>query len=89
MIAADAFRRLQGERMGRALVDLLAASPCRDVELLVAAPCAMWRCEGFLLDTSVLSELRRPRPEQMVVYFVSAQPLDGLFVITVTFAEIR
>lgn len=45
--------------------------------------------KGYLLDTNILSELRRPRPEPKVVAFVSAQPLEGLFVSSVTFAEIR
>ncbi|MFZ3126347.1 MAG: type II toxin-antitoxin system VapC family toxin [Acidovorax sp.] len=45
--------------------------------------------KGYLLDTNILSELRRPRPEAKVVAFVSAQPLEGLFVSAVTFAEIR
>jgi hypothetical protein len=44
---------------------------------------------GWLLDTNVLSELRRPRPEPKVVSFVAAQPLDLLFVSTVTLAELR
>jgi toxin FitB len=44
---------------------------------------------GWLLDTSILSELRRPRAEPKVVAFVGAQPLDLLYVSTVTFAEIR
>ncbi|NMQ29965.1 type II toxin-antitoxin system VapC family toxin [Candidatus Accumulibacter phosphatis] len=44
---------------------------------------------GWLLDTNVLSELRRPRPAPQVVAFVAAQPLDLLFVSTVTLAEIR
>jgi predicted nucleic acid-binding protein len=44
---------------------------------------------GWLLDTNVISELRRPRPEARVVAFVAAQPLEQLFVSTVTFAEIR
>ncbi len=44
---------------------------------------------GWLLDTNVLSELRRARPEPKVVAFVAAQPLDLLFVSTVTLAEIR
>ena len=44
---------------------------------------------GWLLDTNILSELRRPRPETRVVTFVAAQPLELLFVSTVTFAEIR
>ena len=44
---------------------------------------------GWLLDTNVISELRRPRPKAQVVAFVAAQPLEQLFVSTVTFAEIR
>lgn len=44
---------------------------------------------GWLLDTNVISELRRPRPETRIVAFVAAQPLEQLFVSTVTFAEIR
>ncbi|BDT67874.1 toxin FitB [Comamonadaceae bacterium OS-1] len=44
---------------------------------------------GWLLDTNILSELRRPRPEPKVVAWVAAQPLDLLFVSTVTLAEIR
>ena len=44
---------------------------------------------GWLLDTNVLSELRRPRPHGKVLQFVSAQPLDLLHVSVVTFAEIR
>lgn len=44
---------------------------------------------GWLLDTNVLSELRRPRPERKVVAFVAEQPLDLLHVSAVTPAEIR
>ena len=44
---------------------------------------------GWLLDTNILSELRRPRPEQKVLAFVASQPLELLFVSIVTFAEIR
>jgi toxin FitB len=44
---------------------------------------------GWLLDTNVLSELRRPKPDPKVVGFVASKPLDLLFVSTVTFAEIR
>ncbi|MGA2148834.1 MAG: type II toxin-antitoxin system VapC family toxin [Bryobacteraceae bacterium] len=43
----------------------------------------------WLLDTNVLSELRRPRPEPKVVAFIAAQPLDQLYVSVVTLAEIR
>jgi predicted nucleic acid-binding protein len=44
---------------------------------------------GWLLDTNVLSELRRPKPERKVIAFVTVQPLDLLYVSAVTFAEIR
>ena len=44
---------------------------------------------GWLLDTNVLSELRKPKPERKVVAFVAAQPLEQLYVSVVTFAEIR
>ncbi len=44
---------------------------------------------GWLLDTNVLSELRRTKPEAKVVAFVAAQPLDRLYVSSVSFAEIR
>ena len=44
---------------------------------------------GWLLDTNVLSELRRPRPDANVLQFVSSQSLELLYVSAVTFAEIR
>ncbi len=44
---------------------------------------------GWLLDTNVISELRRPRPSVRVRNFVAGQALEQLFVSTVTFAEIR
>ena len=44
---------------------------------------------AWILDTNVLSELRRPRPEPRVVAFVADQPLEQLFVSSVTLAEIR
>ncbi len=44
---------------------------------------------GWLLDTNILSELRRPKPESKVVAFVAGQPLELLFISTVTLAEIR
>jgi toxin FitB len=44
---------------------------------------------GWLLDTNILSELRRLKPEPRVVAFVAAQPLDQLYVSAVTLAEIR
>jgi toxin FitB len=44
---------------------------------------------AWLLDTNVLSELRRSRPDAKVLQFVSSQKLDRLYVSVVTFAEVR
>lgn len=44
---------------------------------------------GWLLDTNILSDLGRPKPERRVVDFVAGQPLDRLHVSTATLAEIR
>jgi len=44
---------------------------------------------GWLLDTNILSELRRPKPEPRVLAFIAGERLDLLFVSTVTIAEIR
>ena len=44
---------------------------------------------AWLLDTNILSELRRPKPERKVLAFVAAQPLELLYISTVTLAEIR
>jgi toxin FitB len=44
---------------------------------------------GWLLDTNVVSELRKTKPEARVVGFIAALPLDLLFVSAVTLAEIR
>ncbi len=44
---------------------------------------------GWLLDTNVLSELRRASPSRKVSAFVAGQSLDSLYVSAVTFAEIR
>ena len=44
---------------------------------------------GWLIDTNVVSELRRARPAQKVRAFVAAQTGDVLFTSDVTFAEVR
>ena len=44
---------------------------------------------GWLLDTNVISELRRPRPSARVQRFIASQRLEDFFVSSVTFAEIR
>ena len=43
----------------------------------------------WLLDTNILSELRRPKPEPKVVSFIAQQPLELLYISVVTLAEIR
>lgn len=44
---------------------------------------------GWLLDTNIISELRRTKPEPKVAAFVRSQPLEVLYVSAVTLAEIR
>jgi toxin FitB len=44
---------------------------------------------AWLLDTNVISELRRPKPEPNVVAFVRGQPLEALYISVITLAEIR
>jgi toxin FitB len=44
---------------------------------------------AWLLDTNVLSELRRSKPEPKVVTFISDTPVRELYVSSVTLAEIR
>jgi toxin FitB len=43
----------------------------------------------WLLDTNVISEIRKRRPHRKVVAFVAERPLDLLYISTVTLAEIR
>ncbi len=44
---------------------------------------------AWLLDTNVLSELRKPKPEPRVVAFISSLPLGQLYISSVTLAELR
>jgi hypothetical protein len=44
---------------------------------------------GWLLDTNVISELRRPRPEPRVAALVASMPLAQIFISAVTLAELR
>ena len=43
---------------------------------------------GWLLDTNVVSELRKPKPDSNVINFIAAQPGEMLFLTDVTLAEI-
>jgi predicted nucleic acid-binding protein len=44
---------------------------------------------GWLLDTNVLSELRRPRPNPSVLRFVTDSSAEHLYVSAATIAELR
>lgn len=44
---------------------------------------------SWLLDTNILSELRRPKPEPKVIRFVARRPLESLCISVVTLAELR
>jgi toxin FitB len=44
---------------------------------------------GWLLDTNVLSELRRAKPNAGVARFVSTRPFARLYISVITLAEIR
>src|ERR1700719_1702072 len=43
----------------------------------------------YLLDTNVVSELRRPRPDPAVVAWLSVVPAERLFVSGVTLGELQ
>jgi len=44
---------------------------------------------GYLLDTNVISELSKQKPEPRVTAFIGANPLDNLYLSEITLAEIR
>ncbi len=44
---------------------------------------------GYLLDTNVVSELRKPKPEPRVTAFIAATQLGSLYLSEVTLAEVR
>ena len=44
---------------------------------------------AWLLDTNILSEVRRPKPEPKVLAFISHHPLDEFYISIVTLAELR
>ncbi len=43
----------------------------------------------FLLDTNVVSELRRPKPHGAVLSWLEATPAEALFLSVVTLAEVQ
>ncbi len=43
----------------------------------------------YLLDTNVVSELRRPRPDRSVLHWIREVPVEHLFLSAVTIGEIQ
>ena len=41
-----------------------------------------------LLDTNILSERRKPKPEPRVTAFYEAQPLNALYISVISIAEV-
>lgn len=70
VVDADEFNRLKGTRTGESLVSALQAPPHREIEFesctLCDARAGGQVVSGWLLDTHVISELRRPRPSARV-----------------------
>jgi toxin FitB len=44
---------------------------------------------AWLLDTNILSEIRRLRPEPKVLAFIAGNRLDELYISSVTLADLR
>lgn len=44
---------------------------------------------AWLLDTNILSEIRRLKPEPKVLAFIDGSPLDELYISAITLAELR
>jgi toxin FitB len=44
---------------------------------------------AWLLDTNILSELRKPKAERKVLEFIAASPLQQLYISVISLAEIR
>jgi predicted nucleic acid-binding protein len=44
---------------------------------------------AWLLDTNILSEIRKPKPEPKVLAFIAGTPFDELYISVVTLAELR
>lgn len=42
-----------------------------------------------LLDTNIISEPRKPRPDPQVIAYIKGRPMDELFISTLTVAELQ
>ena len=62
---------------------------CRHAGSIAADLPWSWSRQLFLLDTNVVSELRRPRPHGAVLVWIADVPAEQLFVSAVTVGEIQ
>ena len=44
---------------------------------------------SWVLDTNILAEIRKPKPEQRIISLLSSVAAEQLFITTIVFAEIR
>ena len=94
LVPIEQWRKL--ERMTRPDLKELLLAPEARTEALVPprgkhrrrAPW-LWNKRVFLLDTNVVSELRRPRPNRDVIEWIADVPAEQLFVSAVTVGEIQ
>ena len=94
LVPADQWRRLQASARP-SLKELLLSDQAR-VEMLVPAgaspstrSCRASVSEMYLLDTNVVSELRKPKPHGAVVQWLQNVPDAGLHISAVTIGEIQ
>lgn len=62
---------------------------CRNEGTVATAPRRIWTRRLFLLDTNIVSELRRRRPHGAVLEWIESVPADRLFISAVTVGEIQ
>jgi len=82
VLSAEEFRRLKELQTGAALIEAIQASPYRDLMKSTAARLCRARCpsmKGWLLDTNVISELRRPHRNRKSWRLLQTTPLDIAF----------
>ena len=78
-----------GARPGRGAGSLAAERRADRESIGEVAGSRRQAVRGWLIDTNVVSELRRARPSPRVRAFVAGQPGDVLFTNNVTFAKVR
>ena len=61
----------------------------RRADSIATAHLWLWSSDMYLLDTNVVSELRRPRPHGAVLDWIAKVPAEHLFVSAVTVGEIQ